>query len=114
MGQLGILVNIKIKSVQSKQSIIVYIFTFQAAHYGNRAADVMGCIIGGVEHKIKCLQGLSTESFVKLSQVFLINLKPNEDIDYAESPFLPMSPMNALRSGNYSKNVQVRYSGSTT
>ena len=47
------------------------------------------------------------DSFVKLSQVFLINLNPNEDIDYASEPFLPMSPMDALRTGNYSKDVQV-------
>ena len=47
------------------------------------------------------------DSFVKLSQVFLINLKPNEDIDYASEPFLPMSPMDALRTGNYAKDVQV-------
>lgn len=67
----------------------------------------MGCLIGSVEHKIKCLQGLDFETFVKLSQVFVINLKPNEDLDYADDPFLPMSPMNALRSGNYSKDVKV-------
>lgn len=47
------------------------------------------------------------DKFVKLSQVFLINLKPNEDIDYADDPFLPMSPMKALRSGNYSQDVKV-------
>jgi len=67
----------------------------------------MGCIIGSAEHKIKCLQGLDFDQFVKLSQVLLINLKPNEDLDYADDPFLPMSPMNALRSGNYSKHVKV-------
>ena len=67
----------------------------------------MGCIFGSVKHKIDCLQGLSMDSFVKLSQVFLINLKPNEDIDYASEPFLPMSPMEALRTGNYAKDVQV-------
>ena len=67
----------------------------------------MGCIFGSVKHKIDCLQGLNIDSFVKLSQVFLINLKPNEDIDYASEPFLPMSPMKALRTGNYAKDVQV-------
>ena len=67
----------------------------------------MGCIIGPVHHKIKCLQDLDVDKFVKLSQVFLINLKPNEDVDYADDPFLPMSPMNALRSGNYSQDVKV-------
>ena len=67
----------------------------------------MGCIIGPVTHKIKCLQELDVEKFVKLSQVFLINLKPNEDADYAVYPFLPMSPMEALRSGNYSQDVKV-------
>ena len=67
----------------------------------------MGCIFGSVKHKIDCLQGLNMDSFVKLSQVFLINLKPNEDIDYASEPFLPMSPMEALRTGNYAKDVQV-------
>ena len=67
----------------------------------------MGCIFGSVKHKIDCLQGLKMDSFVKLSQVFLINLKPNEDIDYASEPFLPMSPMDALRTGNYAKDVQV-------
>ena len=67
----------------------------------------MGCIFGSVKHKIDCLQGLKMDSFVKLSQVFLINLKPNEDIDYASEPFLPMSPMEALRTGNYAKDVQV-------
>ena len=67
----------------------------------------MGCIFGSMKHKIDCLQGLNMDSFVKLSQVFLINLKPNEDIDYASEPFLPMSPMEALRTGNYAKDVQV-------
>ena len=67
----------------------------------------MGCIFGSVKHKIDCLQGLKMDSFVKLSQVFLINLKPNEDIDYASEPFLPMSPMDALRTSNYAKDVQV-------
>ena len=47
------------------------------------------------------------DSFVKLSQVFLINLKPNEDIDYASEPFLPMSPMEALRTSNYTADVPV-------
>ena len=68
----------------------------------------MGCILGPVGHKIKCLQDLDFDTFVKLSQVFLINLKPNEDFSYSDDPFLPMSPMNALRSGNYSQNVKVR------
>jgi len=79
----------------------------QAAHYGNRAADAMGCLLGPVHHKINCLQGLDMEKFAKLSQIFLINLKPNEDADYAEDPFLPMSPMNALRNGSYAKDVKV-------
>ena len=35
------------------------------------------------------------ETFVRLTSVLGINLKPNEDIDYADEPFLPMSPMEA-------------------
>ena len=43
--------------------------------------------------------GLDLEKFVRLNSVLGVNLKPNEDADYAEHPFLPMSPMEALRTG---------------
>ena len=61
----------------------------------------MGCIIGGnsPHARLECLQGLSMEKFVRLTSVLGINLKPNEDIDYANEPFMPMSPMEALRTG---------------
>ena len=36
-----------------------------------------------------------------------VNLKPNEDGDYATEPFLPMSPMDALTSGHYATGVPV-------
>ena len=79
----------------------------QAAHYGNEASVAMGCILGDVEHKIRCLQDLSLEKFVRLNNIFLVNLKPNEDADYSNDPFMPMSPMEALRTGNYSQDVKV-------
>ena len=60
----------------------------------------MGCLFGG-EARLKCLQSLKMETFVRLTQVIGINLKPNEDVDYAKEPFLPMSPMEALRSGMF-------------
>ena len=47
------------------------------------------------------------ETFVRLTSVLGINLKPNEDIDYADEPFLPMSPMEALRTSNYHTDVPV-------
>lgn len=78
----------------------------QASHFGAESAIAMGCIFGG-EARLECLQGLSMEKFVRLSQVLGINLKPNEDIDYAEEPFLPMSPMEALKTGNYQTDVPV-------
>ena len=53
------------------------------------------------------LSGLDMETFVRLTSVLGINLKPNEDIDYADEPFLPMSPMEALRTSNYHTNVSV-------
>jgi len=78
----------------------------EASRFGAEAAIAMGCLFGG-EARLECLQGLSFEKFVRLSQVIGINLKPNEDIDYAEEPFMPMSPMEALRTGNYQKGVSV-------
>ena len=78
----------------------------QASRFGAEAAIAMGCLLGG-DARLECLQGLSMEKFVKLNQVIGVNLKPNEDIDYAEEPFLPMSPMEALRTGNYQTNIPV-------
>jgi len=78
----------------------------QAARFGAEAAIAMGCLLGG-ERRLECLQGLSVEKFVRLNQAIGVNLKPNEDIDYADEPFLPMSPMDALRSGNYMTDIQV-------
>ena len=45
------------------------------------------------------MPGLDVEKLVRLNQVLGVNLKPNEDGDYAEEPFMPMSPMEALRTG---------------
>ena len=61
----------------------------------------MGCIIGGdsPHARLDCLQGHSLEGLVRLNQVIGVNLKPNEDKDYAEDPFMPMSPMESLRTG---------------
>ena len=80
-----------------------------AVRFGVEAGIAMGCIIGGdsPHARLDCLQGLSLERFVRLSSVIGINLKPNEDYDYAAEPFMPMSPMEALRSGNYLKDVTV-------
>ena len=78
----------------------------QASRFGAEAAIAMGCLLGG-DARLECLQGLSMEKFVKLNQVIGVNLKPNEDIDYAEEPFLPMSPMEALRTGNYQTDIPV-------
>jgi len=78
----------------------------QATRYGVEAAIAMGCLLGG-EARLQCLQGLSLDKFVRLNQAFGVNLKPNEDADYAEEPFLPMSPMEALRSGHYQTDVPI-------
>jgi len=78
----------------------------QASRFGAESAIAMGCLLGG-EARLECLQGLSMEKFVRLSPVLGVNLKPNEDIDYAEDPFLPMSPMEALRTGNYQTDLPV-------
>ena len=51
--------------------------------------------------------GLDFETFVRLNAALGVNLKPNEDIDYAEDPFLPMSPMEALRTLNYHTDIPV-------
>ena len=51
--------------------------------------------------------GLDFETFVRLNAALGVNLKPNEDIDYAEDPFLPMSPMEALRTLNYQTDIPV-------
>ena len=53
------------------------------------------------------MQSLDVEKFVRLNSALGVNLKPNEDAEYALNPFLPMSPMEALRTGNYNKNVTV-------
>jgi len=78
----------------------------EAARFGVEASIAMGCLLGG-ERRLQCLQGLSFEKFVRLNQAIGVNLKPNEDIDYADDPFMPMSPMEALRSGNYLTGIPV-------
>ena len=48
------------------------------------------------------------EKLVRLNQVLGVNLKPNEDLDDAGAgAMLPMSPMEALRTGSYHQNVTV-------
>ena len=48
------------------------------------------------------------EKLVRLNQALGVNLKPNEDLDDAGAgAMLPMSPMEALRTGNYYQNVTV-------
>ena len=59
------------------------------------------------KRRLECLQSLDVEKFVRLNSALGVNLKPNEDAEYALNPFLPMSPMEALRTGNYNKNVTV-------
>ena len=51
--------------------------------------------------RLNSTAGLDLEKFVRLNSVLGVNLKPNEDADYAEHPFLPMSPMEALRTGRW-------------
>jgi len=70
----------------------------QAARYGVEAAIAMGCIIG---NRLECLQDKSAETFARLNAAISVNLKPNEDGEYAENPFMPVSPMAALTSGQY-------------
>ena len=43
------------------------------------------------------MQGLDVEKFVRLNAALGVNLKPNEDAEYADHPFMPLSPMEALR-----------------
>ena len=88
----------------------------EAARFGIEASIAMGCVLGdGEDRRLECLQGkketmtmtittiitagLDLEKFVRLNSVLGVNLKPNEDADYAQDPFLPMSPMEALRTG---------------
>ena len=90
----------------------------EAARFGIEASIAMGCVLGdGEDRRLECLQGkddttshhltirltftagLDLEKFVRLNSVLGVNLKPNEDADYAQHPFLPMSPMEALRTG---------------
>ena len=48
------------------------------------------------------------EKLVRLNQALGVNLKPNEDLDDAGAgAMLPMSPMEALRTGSYHQNVTV-------
>jgi len=70
----------------------------QASRYGVEAAVAMGCIFGD---RLECLQNKSPEAFVRLNAAISVNLKPNEDGEYAEVPFMPISPMEALTSGQY-------------
>jgi len=80
----------------------------QASRFGTEAAVAMGCVFDfSAEARLECLQGLDFETFVRLNAALGINLKPNEDIDYAEDPFLPMSPMEALRTLNYQTDIPV-------
>ena len=45
---------------------------------------------------------------MRLNQALGVNLKPNEDLDDAGAgAMLPMSPMEALRTGSYHQNVTV-------
>ena len=45
---------------------------------------------------------------MRLNQALGVNLKPNEDLDDAGAgAMLPMSPMEALRTGHYHQNVTV-------
>ena len=41
--------------------------------------------------------------FARLNAAIGVNLKPNEDGDYAEEPFMPVSAMEALRTGQYAQ-----------
>jgi len=70
----------------------------QASRYGVEAAVAMGCIFGD---RLECLQNKSPEAFVRLNAAISVNLKPNEDGEYAEVPFMPLSAMEALTSGQY-------------
>ena len=85
-------------------------FKFVNLRFGIEASIAMGCVFGdGENQRLECLQEVDVETFVRLTSVLGINLKPNEDADYATDPFLPISPMEALRTGtiDYSsiKNV---------
>ena len=57
--------------------------------------------------KFEILQGHSLDGLVRLTSVIGINIKPNEDKAYADEPFMPMSPMDALKSGSYNQDVDV-------
>merc|ERR1712110_107512 len=81
----------------------------EAARFGNEAAIAMGCVIGDFgDRRLECLQGVEVEKLVRLNQALGVNLKPNEDLDDAGAgAMLPMSPMEALRTGSYHQNVTV-------
>ena len=68
----------------------------------------MGCVFGdGENQRLECLQEVDVETFVRLTSVLGINLKPNEDADYATDPFLPISPMEALKTGiDYKSSIK--------
>ena len=73
----------------------------EASRFGIEASIALGCVLGdGEDRRLECLQAVDMEKFVRLNSVLGVNLKPNEDADYAQHPFLPMSPMEALRTGD--------------
>ena len=47
--------------------------------------------------------GCKVSRLARLNAAIGVNLKPNEDGDYADDPFMPMSAMEALRSGEYAQ-----------
>jgi len=81
----------------------------EAVGFGKESCDAVGCIIGGnsPHARLDCLQGHSLDGLVRLTSVIGINIKPNEDKAYADEPFMPMSPMDALKSGSYNQDVDV-------
>ena len=79
----------------------------EAEKYSRLSGDLYGCLWSDVDRLLSCMQSVSAESLAGLNDAILINLKPNEDGEFNSDPFLPVSPMEALRTGAYNQNVSV-------
>ena len=78
-----------------------------AERYSRLTGDFYGCLWLDADKLLSCMQSLSAESLAGLNDAVLINLKPNEDGAFSSNPFLPVSPMEALRTGAYNQNATV-------
>ena len=53
------------------------------------------------------MEGVDASNLANLNDAILVNLKPNEDAAYSSEPYMPLSPMESLVTGNYNQDVTV-------